>query len=102
MRKGQIIAGAVLATVVLAVVLGNGFSSPEAMCEQAFKKMYGDVFQGFVVQEKVWNRISYDLSGYYNNGEWACALSNNPMEFRSGKLFPRDSMIPGFDISDIN
>lgn len=102
MKKVLVITGAVIAIVVLTVVLRNGLSSPEAMCEQAFKKMYGDNFQGFVVKEKVWNSISYDLNGYYNNGEWACALSNNPVEFQGGILFPRDAGSDSFTKTDIN
>lgn len=101
MKKVLIAGFGVLAVLVLAVVLRNGLNTPEAMCEQSFKTMYGEMFQGFVVKEKVWNRISFDLSGYYNNGEWACALSNNPMEFQGGILFPRDAASDSFSKSDI-
>ena len=101
MNKFLVIGGAVLAVLLLALVLRVGTASPEAMCEQAFKEMYGEQFEGFVVKEKVWNSISYDLNGYYNNGEWACALSNNPIEFQSGILFPRDSGTESFTNTDI-
>lgn len=90
---------AVVASVVLAsalVLTLETSPSPEALCEQAFTYEYGPEFEGFVVKEKSWNRISFDLKGYYNNGEWSCALSNNPVEFRSGILFPRDSSSSSF------
>lgn len=102
LKKVLVIGGAVLVVILLTLSLRVGAASPEAMCEQAFKKMYGEQFQGFVVKEKVWNRISYDLNGYYNNGEWSCALSNNPVEFRGGILFPRDAPSDSFRKGDFS
>ena len=101
MKRFLVVGGAVLAMVLLTFALREGSASPEAMCEQAFKEMNGEEVQGFVVKEKVWNQISYDLNGYYNTGEWACALSNNPVEFQSGTLFPRDSGAESFRNTDI-
>jgi hypothetical protein len=101
LKKFLVLGGAVFGVVLLTFVLRGGSPSPEAMCEQAFKEQYGEQFQGFVVKEKIWNRISYDLNGYYNNGEWACALSNNPIEFRGGILFPRDAGSESFSKTDI-
>jgi hypothetical protein len=95
--KRWLIAVGVSITAVSGILIALGTSpSPEAICEQAFTSEYGPEFEGFVVKEKSWNRISFDLKGYYNNGEWSCALSNNPVEFRSGILFPRDSNSSSF------
>ncbi len=101
MKKFIVILGLLVVGVIVTTSLGSSQNSPEALCENAFKAMYGDELQGFVVTKKTWNSISYDLSGKYNNGEWACALSNNPVEFQSGILFPRDSGADSFRNSDI-
>lgn len=86
------------------ILLGLAFRSPspEALCKDAFEKKFGDRISSFQIKEKTWNSISFDLSGYYNGGQWACALGNNPTVFNSGILFPRDSAAEVFSIGDID
>ena len=95
---------AVVAVVaILAVFLFNSLGSkdPVAVCKEAFEKKFGDKVASFQVKEKTWNSISYDISGYYGDGQWSCALSNNPVEFRSGFLIPRDGKREWFTADDL-
>ncbi len=95
----------VMALVLAAGVIGFasllGSKSPEDVCRIAFETKFGDEFTSFQVKEKTWNSISFDLNGYYSNGEWSCALGNNPVEFKSGILFPRDAQSEWFDESGL-
>lgn len=94
MNKTKAIFTVAISVILFSLVLILGRETPEGLCQEAFEAEFGESsFRNFSVSSKTWNSISYDLSGYYSggtrgSGEWSCALSNNPMEFRTGILFP--------------
>lgn len=101
--KKPIVIGAislVLTGLILTSILNQ--QTPEGLCREAFQNKFGDRISSFQVKEKTWNAIEFDLHGFYNNGEWSCALGNNPMVFNQGILFPRDSRLEVFSNEDIN
>jgi hypothetical protein len=101
MRKVLIV---VLVAAIVGIVLIFNLSkaTPESVCISAFETKFGEEFANPKVKEKTWNSISFDISGYYSGGEWTCALSNNPVEFKSGQLLPRNSKMIWFSAEDLS
>lgn len=100
MRKVLIVI-LVAAAIGLVVLMNLLKPSPESTCIDAFETRFGEEFANPQIKEKIWNSISFDISGYYSGGEWTCALSNNPIEFQSGQLLPSNSKMIWFSSDDL-
>lgn len=100
-RKYLILGGAVWVAILIFFYLIPK-PTPEGVCLDAFSKQFGEEFKNPKIKEKIWNAVSFDISGYYSGGVWSCALSNNPLEFQSGQLRPTNSKLISFSADELN
>lgn len=99
--KKYLLIGVSIAIIALIISFVIPKQSPENVCLDAFAKQFGEEFSNPQIKAKTWNAISFDIEGYYSGGQWTCALSNNPVEFRSGQLLPTNSKMIWFSSDDL-